>query len=99
MSLPNISQARDNKHGFLNGDLIKNKKKKHIKKNGGRKNGVAASMCDKYIECHEFHVNQDSEFSLCQTCDVLKTNIPFFNLKCPWDENFIFHLFVFPCRI
>ena len=56
-------------------------------------------MYDKYIECHEFHVNQDSEFSLCQTCDVLKTDIPFFNLKCPWNENFIFRLFVFPCRI
>ena len=36
-------------------------------------------MYDKYMECHEFHVNQDSEFSLCHTCDVLKTNIPFFN--------------------
>ena len=36
-------------------------------------------MNAQYMECHEFHVNQDSEFSLCQNCDVLNTNIPFFD--------------------
>ena len=30
---------------------------------------------------NEFHVNQDSEFSLCPTCDVLKINMLFFNLN------------------
>ena len=34
---------------------------------------------DKCMECQEFHVNQDLGVSLWQTCDVFKTNIPFFN--------------------
>ena len=30
---------------------------------------------------------------------LFMTGLYIFNLKCPWDENFIFHLFAFSCRI